>query len=370
MKSNNNTIFIDSNIPFLPDAVKEYGDVRLFKGRSLTNDDLTNVELANQPCKWLFLRSTVKANKALLDGTQVEFVSTATSGDDHFDIGYLDRHNITHSAARGSNANSVAEYVVYSILKWCGMNNSLPAGKTIGVIGYGCVGSIVAEYCHRLGMTVLVNDPPLAANGFRFSSKFKYATFGDILVLSDVVTNHVPLTNKESEYPTCKLFNKSNLYLLKSNSLFIHASRGRVVDEASLLRMINDKSISVVVDVWENEPQINAELVLRAIHASPHVAGHSYQGKIRGSLMVARAWEDFTKLKADLTMINSELSTYSPLPLEYYSNPQKLMEILAENRQFQSDFDRFLKLTDLPIEIQRKEFDLLRSNYPRRNETL
>ncbi|MDQ1265955.1 MAG: erythronate-4-phosphate dehydrogenase, partial [Bacteroidota bacterium] len=284
------TAFIDSNIPLLAETLGSCVDICRFTGRGLSAK-----ELIEGNCKYLFVRSTTKVNRELLDNTPVRFVGTATSGIDHIDSSFLESNRIAFADAPGSNANSVAEYVVFSILKWSLYKGIDLKGKSIGIIGYGNVGKIVGSYADNMKLKVFVNDPPLHDAGFEFPDYCKYSELSEISSCN-IITNHVPLTNG-GLYPTINLLDEKFITDMPNDSLFIHASRGGVADEDALLERMLKKEISGAIDVWYNEPLINSELAGLSIIATPHVAGYSRDGKLRGTLRMAQAFERHSGIK-------------------------------------------------------------------------
>jgi erythronate-4-phosphate dehydrogenase len=357
-------IFCDNNIPFLNDALNQIASIRYFNA-----DDLTNEMLSSSEAEALFVRSTIKVNSNLLKNTNIKFVATSTSGNDHFDIPYLEQNGIFYSDALGSNANSVAEYVVYSILKWSAENNIDLENKTIGIIGYGNIGKLVAKYAQYLGLNILVNDPPLNDNNYGFPNYVQYSELSNLLEQSDIITNHVPKIT-EGQYKTINLLNSENLGLMKENSLFIHASRGKVVQESALIKYKCLNNMTLITDVWADEPLINKDLMNHSLIATPHIAGHSFEGKVRGTLMVIEAFEKFYNLLANKEQIVKLLSNYSPLNLTNNLPAMTLYNMLEKKRQLISD-DIFLRgLSNRDDNSIKNGFIKYRQKYPIRHETL
>ncbi|ROL58218.1 4-phosphoerythronate dehydrogenase [Bacteroidetes/Chlorobi group bacterium Naka2016] len=363
-------IFVDEQIPFLAESLASVGEVHTFNGRSLTRK-----HLSESNCEFLFVRSTTKVNQNLLDGTKVIFVGTATSGIDHIDTDYLKSKNIHFVEAKGSNANSVAEYVVFSILHWSKINQIDFKSQTIGIIGFGNIGKLVAKYSSLLGLKILINDPPLLEESYKkninpFPNYVKYCELDDLLRNSTIVTNHTPLTMTD-KYPTYRLLDEEKLQLIEPYSLFIHTSRGSVVVEKDLLDLQPEKKFSLVIDVWENEPNINTELVKECMICTPHVAGYSYDGKLRGTLKMLSEFEKFTNIKPNYSLIEKEISKYQPLSSEYFNNPDYIYEKLQQNRCLLEDTEQFKTIFSISNPTERaKFFDSLRKNYPKRRETL
>lgn len=364
MIDNNYSIFVDGNIPFLQEVLKGCGQITVFNGREL-NREL----LIENNCKALFARTALKVNSDLLEGTNVEFAATATSGTDHFDLKYLDEKGIKFASALGSNANSVAEYVVYSLLAWSRTRNFNLKQKMIGIIGFGCVGKLVAKFAGQLGMKVLINDPPLKDSGFVFPDNVTYTDFDTIIKECDVITNHVPLT-RTGIYSTYKLFTADKIDSIKTGALFVHASRGFVVDESELIKRVNNGDLTAVIDVWENEPSVDPLSVKSGMYSTPHVAGHSYHGKINGTVMAAKAFSLFSGKEIDLSLPLNELKTYKPINIEKYRDPEFIYNLLKVKRKIDDDSNKLKALADLPGEEFKNGFELMRKNYPNREESL
>lgn len=357
-------IFIDENIALLPQMLENCASVNTFSGRKLSNSDLMTSN-----CNILISRSQTKINEELLSGTKVRFAATATSGIDHVDLDYLKKENIVFANASGANANSVAEYVVYAILKWSFINSLDLKGKTLGIIGYGNIGKIVARYGSWLGLKVLVNDPPLKDNEFAFPDSIDYVELSELCAFSDVITNHVPLS-LNGQYPTKYLLNQKLIDSIRKNSLFIHSSRGGVVEESAILERTSKNEIKIAIDVWENEPFFDVKLAEMSMLCSPHIAGYSRDGKLKGTLIMAEQYSIFSGNTPDYSLLNRELELYKPISKDYFSNYKYIMETIENNRQFEYDTRFFKELFILDNKERAIEFDLQRKNYPIRRETL
>ena len=268
------TILADENIPFALDAFSTLGDVRLAPGRQISRGDLRDVDM-------LIVRSITPINADLLAGTRVRFVATATSGSDHVDVTDLDRLGIRFFAALGCNANAVAEYMAAAWVVTARRLGCRLAGRSVGIIGVGRVGSLVAEKARALGMTPVLNDPPKA----RETGSACYRPIADLLDC-DIVTCHTPLTLNGPD-PTWRLIGEPFLARLKPGAWFCNAGRGEVVDEAALHASLDrGERGAVILDVWENEPAIDGRLVSRVEISTPHIAGYSLEGKLNGTAMV------------------------------------------------------------------------------------
>jgi len=270
-------IIADNNIPFAKEAFSHIGEVRTVQGRGLTADQVAGADV-------LLLRSTVKIDGELLADCEPKFVGTATIGTDHVDQKYLASRGIPFASAPGSNADSVAEYWSCAVLLVAARLGWELAGRTAGVVGVGNVGRRVARRARALGMEVLECDPPLA----RESGSDRYRPLEELLQVSDIITMHVPL-NRQGPDATLQLADRDFFAKLKPGAVFVNTSRGKVHSGAALRNAIDSGRLTAaILDVWENEPEVDLELVSRVDVATPHIAGHSLDGKVNGTHMLYR----------------------------------------------------------------------------------
>lgn len=232
----------------------------------------------------LIIRSKTKVTPELIEGSAVRFVGTATAGFEHMDFQTLEKKGIGWCAAPGCNADSVADYMTAALLVLHMKHGVELEGKTLGIIGVGQVGSRVARRAEALGLRVLLNDPPRAAKegaaGFQCLEK--------LLAESDLVTLHVPLI-KEKPWPTLRMADCRFFEQMKPGAVFINASRGKVLDSDALLHAKENGMVShAVLDVWDPEPAIRADVLTIAAIRTPHIAGHSFEGKLNGTVQVYR----------------------------------------------------------------------------------
>jgi erythronate-4-phosphate dehydrogenase len=298
-------IVADPNIPFVHEAFGELGEVRLVPGREITASAVRDADA-------LLVRSVTPVNAALLGGSRVQFVATATIGIDHIDEKHLSQKGIGFASAQGSNANSVAEYVVASMLEISHRQKFRLRDKTLGVIGVGHVGTRVVRFAEALGMRVLQNDPPRERQERSVGRAVPSAPLGNrrlgqpslpfvsldrVCAEADIITLHVPLT-REGPDATVHLFDKERLSALELRKpVLINTARGAVVDNRALLKAIDGEWLhGAVLDVWENEPNISPELLDVVDIGTPHIAGYSFDGKVNGALMIYEAVCQFFKL--------------------------------------------------------------------------
>jgi erythronate-4-phosphate dehydrogenase len=342
------------------EALSHAGKTVVLPDRAITRDDLFDADA-------LVVRSKTKIDRALLEGTPVKFIGTATAGTDHLDIPWLQSQGIYWCAAPGCNANSVSEYLVAALLTLRARHGLDLAGKTIGVIGCGNVGSRVVKKCEALGLTVLRNDPPLAASG----TDPDFLPLETVLAASDIVTLHVPLV-KEKPWPTERMADYCFFELLKPGAIFINASRGSVCDYDALIAARQGGAVShMVVDVWSPEPAFRTDVLQLADLASPHIAGHSYEGKLNGTIdcynqlcnffEIAKTWDIAASLpKPAIPRID--------IDCHGREDEEVLHEIIRQVYDIEID-DTLIREAAVRNEIDRaKNFDALRKNYRMRRE--
>lgn len=300
-------ILIDENMPYAEALFSELGEVVLKPGRTLTADDLIDVDA-------LMIRSVTKVNAALLEkANRLNFVGSATAGMDHVDQPLLKSREITFTAAPGCNKVGVAEYVFSSLMVLAQQQGFSIFDKTIGVVGAGQVGSYLAESLSGIGLKVLINDPPKQAQG----DPRHFTPLDQLLEQADVVTLHVPLT-KEGEWPTRHLIDESVLNNMRGDQILINAARGPVVDNQALkTRLSRQDGFTAVLDVFEFEPEIDFELLPLLAFATPHIAGYGLEGKARGTTMIYNSYCQFLGL--DNQADPDSLLPAAPVPLMHLS---------------------------------------------------
>jgi erythronate-4-phosphate dehydrogenase len=267
-------IAIDEAIPYLQSALAPVGEVRPFTGRSVRAADLRDAEA-------LVVRSVTQVDARLLDGSSVRFVGTVTTGTDHLDLEFLRAAGIQIADAAGSNANAVSEWVAASLMVIADRRGWRLPGKSIGIIGAGHIGSLVEKKTGALGMEVLLCDPPL-----RESTGNPRYGFLDEVLRADVLTLHVPLTT-QGPYPTYHMVDRMLLERLSHGQVVINSSRGSVVCGSDLKHALRERHIGgAILDVWEEEPMIDSDLLALADLGTPHIAGSSLDGKVRGTQMI------------------------------------------------------------------------------------
>jgi erythronate-4-phosphate dehydrogenase len=362
-------IVVDENIANAEEVFSCLGEVILMHGREITNEILKDSDA-------IVVRSITNVNEKLLQGTKVKFVGTATIGRDHIDTNYLVSNKIAFSDAKGCNAEAVKEYVFTALTEAVKSRNIKFKDVSIGIIGAGNIGSRVAKSAEALGIKTILNDPPLK----RQTDSNIYKEL-DEAMQADIITLHVPL-NREGIDKTVHLFDYERLNRLKDNTVIINSSRGSVIDNEALGKLIPGKNFTVVLDVWENEPDINQPLLEKVFLGTPHIAGYSYEGKINGTMMIYSALCKFLNKEDEYRVKSPEVEN----PFIEVNNPGSREEVLQEifSRIYDIKKDdedlrkillgenlRGLNAGNNPLTLKvsaGKHFDMLRKNYPLRRE--
>jgi erythronate-4-phosphate dehydrogenase len=271
-------IVVDAAIPFVDRTFGAFGELAKLESKAIDNPAVHDADA-------VIVRSETKVDEKLLAGSKVRFVGTATIGTDHVDTDFLRSNGIEFASAPGSNSNAVVQYVFAALFTLAKRKRFLLKGKTLGVVGVGNIGSKIVRVGKALGMDVLQNDPPLA----RETHDPKFVPLDDLME-SDFITIHVPFT-RTGQDSTFHLFDEKRLSLLKKGSVLINSSRGGVVDNSALKSILLRGLISdAILDVWENEPKIDLDLLSACAIGTQHIAGYSIDGKVNATRMVLEAF--------------------------------------------------------------------------------
>lgn len=348
-------LVIDENIAYAKEAFSEFGEVILVNGRIINNNILRNADI-------LIVRSTLNVDEQLLENTNVKFVATVTTGTEHINTDYLKKKHIAFASASGCNADSVAEYVFSTLLNVAVRKKISLQNKTIGIIGIGNIGSRVVKYSEALGLKVLKNDPPKERE--RMGSS--YVTLDEALQ-ADIITLHVPLTVGGID-KTFHLLDETELKKIKAGAILFNTSRGAVINNKALLNNIDRKDIGVVLDVWEEEPFIDVNLVKKVDIGTAHIAGYSIEAKANGTKMIYDALCSFTNRPNNWTPSipkteDSEINSPTGGSFE-----EKLDFIFAQMYKI-NDYDLAMrKMSSIDENLRGEYFDKLRKDHPSRRE--
>ncbi|MBU0918814.1 MAG: 4-phosphoerythronate dehydrogenase PdxB [Pseudomonadota bacterium] len=351
-------ILADENIPLVDEFFAGFGEIRRMPGRSINRAALENVDV-------LLIRSVTRVDREMLEGSAVRFVGTCTIGTDHLDLDYFEQAGIEWASAPGCNARGVVDYVLGSLLALAEVRGESLPRRRFGVVGAGEVGGRLLEVLRGLGWDVRVCDPPRQVR-----EAGDFVSLDEILAECDVISLHTPLT-LGGDWPTFHLFDQARLSRLRPGTWLINASRGAVVDNAALRDLLLQRpDLEAVLDVWEGEPQVDVALAGLCHIATPHIAGYSLDGKLRGTAQIYAALCAARGVEPAI-----ELAQLMPGPalteLAFASSaePAEMLATLCravyDPRRDDADFRRSL----LGDEAQRRAgFDLLRKQYPPRRE--
>ena len=351
-------ILADQNIPCLADAFADLGEVRLMPGRDIRREHL-------QDCQCLIVRTVTRINRELLENTPVAFVGTATIGTDHIDLDYLDEVGIGCSNAAGCNAEAASEYVISGLFALSQRRDFDPFQLKAGIVGYGNVGSRLVHKLETLGIECLVCDPPLQDSG---QSSRDYVDLDSILQTCNFISLHVPLT-RSGDHPTFHLLDSERLQQLSAGCLLVNAARGEVVDNIALLDLLRQrKDLTVFLDTWEGEPLVSRELLQRVDLATPHIAGYSVEGRLRGTQMILDAASAFFGQESSWQMSDQLPPGKTIGGTASGPEPDAWRALFLEHCNIWRDHDAFVagaKIDDAAFAVH---FDGLRRVYPDRLE--
>ena len=338
-------IVADIDVPFLKGVFEPYAEVVYKKGPGISREDVADADA-------LILRTRTKCDAALLEGSKVRLIATATIGTDHVDFDFCNSHGIEVHNAAGCNAGGVMQYVFSALYGIAARKGIKIDGATIGIIGVGNVGRKVEEMARYLGFNVLKCDPPRA----RAEGPEGFCSLEHILENSQIITMHVPLDDVTRGMAGSRFF-----AMMQPGSIFINASRGEVVNEQALKATL-PKFGAVVIDTWNNEPKVDTELVDMVDIATPHIAGYSYQGKQNGTAYAVRAVAKYFGIE-DLYEFfpRDDMPEHKPKFLDLRGKKQgEIAAVIQYNYPIFTDDFRFRMEPD--------SFEKLRSEYQYRRE--
>lgn len=343
-------IVVDDKIPFIREAISQISTDVIYKpGIAISPDDIHDADA-------LIIRTRTRCDEALLKGSKVSFIATATIGYDHLDIEYLKRTHITWTNCPGCNANSVGQYI-HSCLLLLEKEKGYDLSKTtVGLVGVGHVGHAVIEAIRPLGVQILLNDPP-QKEALRKAGKPHefFLKMEELQEKCDIISFHTPLITK-GPYPTFHLANKTFFNALKKQPIIINTSRGAVVDNTDVLQALKDGIIrDAIIDTWENEPNINQELLNLIYIGTPHIAGYSADGKANATRMALTALCNHFHLPVTFQIRVPQLPE-EELPASNLTETERALVLYNPHADS-------LKLKSHPT-----MFEELRGNYPLRRE--
>lgn len=360
------TTLADENIPLVHEAFAPLGTVHTTAGRSIHTADLSDVDV-------LLVRSVTTVDANLIGNTPLQFVGSATIGTDHIDQALLDARGIPFAHAPGSNADSVADYVIAALLQHAVCTQTELSDCTIGVVGCGNTGSRVARRCEALGCTVLRNDPPRAVASKQSKQAAPFVSLSTLLAAADIVSLHVPLTHTGA-HPTHHLIDADALNTLHCDAWLVNTSRGGVVDANALQDALQRNQLgAALLDVWPNEPTPPLDLVSRAAIATPHIAGYAYDGKIRGTYMLytalCRVLDQPSPWTPRTALARHDPDTWMLSPPDArFSQTEALHALARQAYAIANDDARLRAIRARPSSARAHDFSTLRRTYPMRRE--
>ena len=346
-------VVCDSAIPFLKGALEPYCEVVYARGSEICSETVKDADA-------LIIRTRTRCDSKLLEGSKVRFIATATIGYDHIDTKWCESHGIRWTNAPGCNSWSVQQYIGSLLVTMSRTLGFSFREKTIGVVGVGNVGSKVARLAVLLGFRVLLCDPPRA----RKEGSGQFVSLDEIISRSDIITLHVPLI-RDGEDATFHMFDDSRLASMNHNQILINSSRGEVVDGAALKNALAQKKIlAASLDVWENEPQIDPELLSLLFTGTPHIAGYSVDGKATGTTMSVQALGKFFDLPCRDWEVTEVPQSVQPSEFSIDTAGKTPQEVLADAIRHTYD----IRTDDAALRASVATFEKQRSDYPVRRE--
>lgn len=346
-------IVCDAHIPFLRGVLEPYAEVVYIPGQDIRADDVRDADA-------LMVRTRTRCDKALLEGSQVRFIATATIGYDHIDTAWCESNGIAWTNAPGCNSWSVKQYMGSLLVCLSRHFGFAPREKTLGIIGAGNVGSKVARLAALLGFRVLLCDPPRA----RKEGAGGFVTIDEIVAQSDIISCHVPLT-RQGEDATYHLFDSRLIAALRPDQILINTSRGEVIDCLALKKALSNKSIlAAALDVWENEPEIDPELLNLLFTGTPHIAGYSQDGKANGTMICIQTMAKYLNLPLTDWEVDELPQPDEPAEFTLDAEGLKPQEVLADAILHTYD----VRQDDALLRSDISSFEKLRSSYRIRRE--
>lgn len=346
-------IVCDNKIPFLRGVLEPYAEVVYLPGRETVPEVVRDADA-------IITRTRTICNEALLKGSSVKVIATATIGYDHIDTRWCEEHGIVWRNAPGCNSWSVKQYLSSALVRLAQKHSFNLEGMTLGVVGVGNVGSKVAQAASALGMKVLLNDPPRE----RREGPEEFVSLDEIIERSDIVTLHVPLS-KEGEDATYHLFDAGRIASMRPSQILINSSRGPVVDNSALKKALQACSIAgAVLDVWEGEPELDRELIGLLDITTPHIAGYSADGKANGTAASVRTVSEVLGLPLTEWFPEEIPSPSQELEFALDASGRSRQSLLSEAVLHTYDIlEDSLRLRAAP-----ELFEKLRGDYPVRRE--
>lgn len=346
-------ILADTHIPYLKGVAEQFGDAEYLVGNAFNKETIRNKDA-------LIVRTVTHFGEEILSGSNVKLICSATIGYDHIDTEYCDTHGIEWRTAPGCNAASVEQYVTASLLFLAEKYGFSLKEKTIGIVGVGNVGGKVQAACRKLGMRVLLNDPPLVEKIPELPQTQQFVDMETVKREADIITFHTPLT-KTGQHKTHHLADDGFFATLDRKPFIINAARGGVTDNHALASAIENGQVSgAVIDCWENEPDIDRQLLQLADIATPHIAGYSADGKWTATKMSIENLKTFFRSDVEPKFQDLPAPQHSIIDLHGIPTEKQLAHAV---RHTYNPMEETAELKQYP-----EKFAWFRSHYPLRRE--
>lgn len=345
-------ILADAHIPYLRGVAEQLGEVEYLPGDQFSREAVKERDA-------LIVRTVTHFGEEILRGSSVKLICSATIGYDHIDTTYCDREGIAWRTAPGCNADSVAQYIIATLLFLAQKHHFNLKDKTIGVVGVGNVGSRVVAACRTLGMNLLLNDPPREEREGK-GDETPFTNLATVMQEADIITFHTPLT-KSAPHNTYHLADEQFFHRVSRRPYIINAARGGVIDNQALKRALQQGTIAgAVIDCWENEPAIDRELLQQVDIATPHIAGYSADGKWTATYMSLENVNNFFGLHHPLRHLEIPPPVQPVIDLKEISEEHQLMEAVWHTYHPQTESEA--------LKQSPENFTRFRSDYPLRRE--
>jgi erythronate-4-phosphate dehydrogenase len=344
-------IVCDENIAITPALSALASDVVCLPGREIRNASLVDADV-------LLVRSVTTVDHTLLQGTPVRFVGTATAGVDHIDQSACKALDIAFAAASGSNAMAVCEWVLAAL----NHTHRLPAifeGEQVGIVGLGEVGSRLATILASLGASVIGYDP------YRedWPSSVGKGSLKEVTA-SPIVTLHAALHDQQP-FPSCQLIDAGRWAGSGNGQLLLNAGRGGLAARPDLLALAQ-RGVTLALDTWPEEPEIDQDLLAMTALATPHIAGYSQRAKRNATDFLVNAIVRQLKL-APVTPAEVPTSLAALIKSEAVDPIAAFLDVIRQHYDIAAD-DHSLRASACNGRVSGADFDRLRRHYPRRPE--
>jgi erythronate-4-phosphate dehydrogenase len=336
---------IDRAIPFVEGVFEPYAEVLYKEGPDIRREDLLDADA-------LVIRTRTRCDAALLEGTAVKLIATATVSLDNIDQNWCAEHGVYVKNASGCNAGGVTNYVFSALYGTAARKSISLAGATLGIIGLGSAGSRVEEMGLRLGFKILRYDPLRAAA----EGPADFHPLHEVLAGSDVVTMHIPVNDTTRGMANAEFF-----ATMKPGAFFINTAQGELVVEQDLIDAI-PRLGPVALDTWCHEPDINRELMALVDIATPHIAGYTLQGKQIGTSLAIRSVARYFGIPELYDFFpTTEIVEYQAVGIDAHDKSQgQIASIIQYNYPIFTD--------DFMFRLDPGRFSELRANYSYRRE--